>query len=113
MDTNVYKLISPLFLMYIIMSDRDLPSHPAGLAWEIATSPIVMHGRSEAQPRVETHNCQLFRNYFRYLLEILTQYGGHVDPSVYQRRMKSVYRWHCNQCQCMYTFSPTQTLFSL
>ena len=26
-DTNVYKLISPVTIMYIIMSDRDLPSH--------------------------------------------------------------------------------------
>ena len=64
------------------MNDRDFPSHPAGLAWEIATSPIVMHGRSAAQPRVGTHKCQLFRNYLRYSLEILTSYGGHVDPSV-------------------------------
>ena len=39
------------------MNDRDLPSHPAGLAWEIATSPIVMHGRSIAQPRVGIHKC--------------------------------------------------------
>ena len=64
------------------MNDRDLPSHPVGLAWEIATSPIVMHGRYAAQLRVGTHKCQLFRNYLRYSLEILTQYGEHVDPSV-------------------------------
>ena len=62
------------------MNDRDLPSHPAGLAWEIATSPIVMHGRSAAQPRVGTHKCQLFSNYLRYSLEILTQYGGTCRP---------------------------------
>ena len=61
------------------MNNRDLPSHPAGLAWEIATSPIVMHGRSVAQPRVGTHKCQLFKNYLRYSLEILTQYGEYVD----------------------------------
>ena len=30
----------------------------AGLAWEIATSPIVMHGRSVAQPRVGTQNVE-------------------------------------------------------
>ena len=72
-----------------------------------------MHGRSAAQPRVGTPNCQLFKNYLRYLLEILAQYGRHVDPTVYQRRTKSVHRWHCNWCWCTYTFSPTQTLFSL
>ena len=37
------------------MNDRDLPSHYACLAWEIATSPVVMNGRSAAQPRVGTH----------------------------------------------------------
>ena len=39
-----------------ILSDRYLPSHYAGLAWEIATSPIIVYGRSAAQPRVGTHN---------------------------------------------------------
>ena len=38
------------------LSDRHLPSHYAGLAWEIVTSPIEMHGRSAAQPRVGTHS---------------------------------------------------------
>ena len=70
-----------------------------------------MNGRSGAQPRVGTHKWQLFKNYLRYLLQILTQYGGYIEPSVYQRRTKSVKRWYCNWCQCMYTFSPTQTLF--
>ena len=40
------------------LSDRHLPSHYAGLAWEIATSPIVMNGRSAAQPRVGTHKVE-------------------------------------------------------
>ena len=40
------------------ISDRHLPSHYAGLAWEIATSPIVMHGRSAAQPRAGTHKVE-------------------------------------------------------
>ena len=79
------------------MNDRDLPSHPAGLAWEVATSPIVMHGRSAAQPWVGTDKCRLFRNYLSYLLEIITQYGRHVGPLVNQRRIKLVYRWHHNQ----------------
>ena len=42
------------------MNDREvifLASHTAGLAWEIATSPSVVHGRSAqlAQPRVGAH----------------------------------------------------------
>ena len=40
------------------MTDRDLPSHPGGLAWEIVTSPIVIHGRSTAQARVGTHKVE-------------------------------------------------------
>ena len=53
------------------------------------------------------------QNYLRYLLEILIQYGGHIDPSVFKRRTKLVKRWCRNWHQCTYTLSPTQTLFSL
>ena len=35
---------------YIKVKRTQRPSHYAGLAWEIATSPIEMHGRSAAQP---------------------------------------------------------------
>ena len=35
---------------YIKVKKQKRASYPAGLAWEIATSPIVMYGRSAAQP---------------------------------------------------------------
>ena len=38
---------------YIKVKRTKKASHPAGLAWEIATSPIIMHGRSTAQPHKE------------------------------------------------------------
>ena len=108
----VYKLISYLTII-IIIKWQDFTFTSCRPSLEIVTSPIVMHGRSAAQPRVGTHNCQLFKNCLRYLLEILTQYGKHVEPPVHQRSTKSVYRWCCNWHQCSYTSSPTQTLFLL
>ena len=47
------------------------------------------------------------------MIWFFTESGEHIGPSVYQRRTKLIYRWHCNPCQCACMFSPTQTLFSL
>ena len=49
----------------------------AGLAQEIATSPTFMAG-CPAQPRVGRQKWLYHANYYRYWLEILTGYGGHV-----------------------------------
>ena len=65
-----------------------------------------MHGRLAAQPKVGMHKCQLFKNYLRYQLKKLTEYGGHECASACQRKTKLVQRWHCNWHQCAYTFSP-------
>ena len=83
----------------------------AGLAWEIATSPMVKRGRFAVQPRIGAQKCQYLRNYLRYSLDILTGYGGHVYASVYQRATKSIHGWCCNWPWCTYTFPLTQTSF--
>ena len=68
LNIYVYKLI-PL-LANIIMTNcyewQGFTFTSCSLAWEIATSPTEMHGRSAAQPRVGTHKWWLFQNYLRY-----------------------------------------------
>ena len=52
----------------------------------------------------------IIKNYLRYLLEILTQYGEHTDPSVYERRTKLVQTWCCNWTD-VHTCSPPHKLY--
>ena len=70
-----------------------------------------MHGRSAAQPRAGTHNCQLFKNCLRYLFEILTQYGRHVNPYVYQRKLNQLRDGAVISTDAHTHSPPTQTLF--
>ena len=98
--------------MDIIMNDRNLSSHTGRPSQEIATSPTFMAG-CPAQPREGTQNINNSKTIKDIGLKILSGYGGHVGASVYQRRTKLVYRWHCKWPQCTHTFSPNQTVFLL
>ena len=68
---QLHIYVQTYFPQWNELSDRLLTSHYAGLVWEIATSPIVLHGRSAAQPRVGTQKCRLLKTYLRYLFQIV------------------------------------------